>query len=257
MQPAYLKLCTEFYDLTKPAASLNEVDFYERLLNTSPGPILEAMCGSGRLLIPLLKRGCVLDGVDNSTHMLDSCQKRCSAQGLSVELYNQSLQQLKLPKRYDLIFIAMGSFQLISDAKEALQILENLRSALLPGGRLVIETFIPWDALKESIHGACLAKHSHEASFKDVVNAMDGSQIVHKFAVIFDFNEQLKKSKSSYEKWINGLFSYSEEEEYIIRWYYRFEMQLLLEKAHFSSVVISDELFEQNEPTLVYIASNS
>lgn len=70
MKSSYLNLCTEFYDLTKAEAGPKEVAFYEKLLGTAKGPILEAMCGSGRLLIPLLKEGLVLEGVDNSSHML-------------------------------------------------------------------------------------------------------------------------------------------------------------------------------------------
>lgn len=115
MKPSYLNLCTEFYDLTKPEAGPKEIAFYGECLKAAKGPILEAMCESGRLLIPLLKNGLLLEGVDNSQHMLQSCQKRCSAQGLSVQLHNQSLQTLNLPKKYDVIFVAIGSFQLIHD----------------------------------------------------------------------------------------------------------------------------------------------
>ncbi len=255
MKPSYLNLCTEFYDLTKPEAGPKEVAFYEKLLKTAKGPILEAMCGSGRLLIPLLKKGFVLDGVDNSKHMLQSCQKRCSDQGLSVQLHNQHLQAVNLPKRYDLIFIAIGSFQLIYDGKETLLILEKLRSALLPGGRLVIETFIPWDAIKDNIQGSVLSNQSREVRFEKVIDTADGSQIIHKSAVTVYFKEQLEKTRSSYEKWVDQQFSHSEEEEYIVRWYHRFEMQLLLEKAGFSTVEILDESFEQNEQAVVYIAS--
>ncbi|HUX79739.1 MAG TPA: hypothetical protein VMW10_08370 [Alphaproteobacteria bacterium] len=48
---AYKSLCTEFYDMTKPLASGIEVVFYKERL--SHKTVLEAMCGSGRLLIPL------------------------------------------------------------------------------------------------------------------------------------------------------------------------------------------------------------
>src|SRR5690606_10715357 len=198
------------------------------------GPILEAMCGSGRLLIPLLKKGFLIEGVDNSQHMLQSCQKRCSAQGLSVQLHNQSLQTLNLPKKYDVIFIAIGSFQLIHDEETALHVLENLRAALLPGGRLIIETFVPWDSIKDNIHGSTLANQSSEVSFEKTVDAADGSQIIHKSAVNLYINEQLEKTKSSYEKWIGKRLISSEEEEYIVRWHHRFEMDLLLEKAGFA-----------------------
>jgi cyclopropane fatty-acyl-phospholipid synthase-like methyltransferase len=257
MKPSYLNLCTEFYDLSKPEAGPKEVAFYEKLLKTAKGPILEAMCGSGRLLIPLLKKGFALEGVDNSQHMLQSCQKRCSTQGLSIQLHNQALQKLALPRKYDIIFIAIGSFQLVHDDKEARYVLAQLHSALQPGGRLVIETFIPWDAIKDNIHGSTLAEQSNEVVFEKAVNAADGSQIIHKSAVTIYFNQQLEKTRSSYEKWIDKRMSHSEEEEYIVRWYHRFELQLLLEKTGFSTVTILDDSFEQNEQAVIYIASKS
>lgn len=71
------------------------------------------------------------------------------------------------------------------------------------------------------------------------------------------FNEQLEKTHSHYEKWVNGIFSHGEEEEYIVRWYYRFEMELFLQKAGFSSVHIMDTSFEQNEQAIVYTALKS
>lgn len=256
MKPAYMKLCTEYYDLTKPEADIKEVNFYENLLKTSKGPILEAMCGSGRLLIPLLKKGLVLEGVDNSSSMLQSCKKRCSDQNLSIQLYNQSLNNLHLPKKFGLIFIAIGSFQLISDRIEALQILKQLRSSLLPKGTLVIETFVPWDSIRDNINETILADKSKTMSFEKTAKGTGNSKIIHKSFVTTYFNEQLENTKSFYEKWIGEKHVQSEEEEYNVRWYYRFEMQLLLEKAGFSNIIIKDESFELNEQAVIYVASN-
>lgn len=255
MKPSYLNLCTEFYDLTKPEAGPKEIAFYAKLLGAAKGPILEAMCGSGRLLIPLLKRGFVIEGVDNSSHMLQSCRKRCSDLGLTVQLYHQPLQELDLLQKYDLIFIAIGSFQLIQDRKEALNILQNLHSALLPNGRVMLETFIPWDVIKDNINGSVLMNASKEKFFERTSFSSNGSRIVHKKTVAVNFKEQIEKTQSRYEKWDHEQFSHAEEEEYVVRWYYRFEMELLLEKAGFSSVRIVDESFEQNEQAVVYVAS--
>jgi hypothetical protein len=49
MKPSYQSLCAEFYDLTKPEAGPKEIFFYRELLKDSDGPLMEAMCGSGRL----------------------------------------------------------------------------------------------------------------------------------------------------------------------------------------------------------------
>lgn len=131
---SYKKLCTEFYDLSKPEAHHSEVDDYFNRLKDIRGDILEAMCGSGRLLIPLLKLGMNIEGVDNSSDMLDSCKQRVKDCGLKTILYHQNLELLNLPKHYAAIFIAIGSFQLI-DRDKVLLVLQNLNKHLLPGGR--------------------------------------------------------------------------------------------------------------------------
>lgn len=250
----YSKLCTEFYDVTKPEAGPKEVAFYEKLLKTAKGPILEAMCGSGRLLIPLLRRGLTINGLDNSMDMLKSCQRRVYDKNFSTKLYNQFLQNLDMSEKYDIVFIAIGSFQLIHENSDAVRALQNLSSILLPGGRLVIETFIPWDSIKENIKGSVLAAQSEEKIFEKSVDVRDGVRIVHRSAISIHFDKQLEKTRSRYEKWINDKISHYEEEEYIVRWYHRFEMQLLLEKIGFLTIDILDESFEQNEQAIIYVA---
>ena len=51
----YQQLCSEFYDADKKYASSEEVDFYQKFFNKDD-LILEPMCGSGRLLIPLMQK---------------------------------------------------------------------------------------------------------------------------------------------------------------------------------------------------------
>ncbi|OGN62359.1 MAG: hypothetical protein A3E26_01660 [Chlamydiae bacterium RIFCSPHIGHO2_12_FULL_49_32] len=254
MKPSYQNLCTEFYDLTKPEAGPKEVAFYRDLLKATKGPFLEAMCGSGRLLIPLLRTGLVIDGVDNSAHMLKSCRQRCENQHLHVKLLNQPLQDLTLSQKYSLIFIAIGSFQLIKDRIEALRILKNLRQNLLPGGKLIIETFIPWDGIKEGIRESILADQSDPIISERTIQSPDGFEMINRSTVTLYFKEQLEMHQTHYEKRGHGELLLTEEEEYAVRWYYRHEMELFLEKAGFSSIEIKDESFEQTPQATIYIA---
>lgn len=51
----YKKLCAEFYDLDKPTATKDDLDFY--LQYCQPGvTILEAMSGTGRFLLPFFSK---------------------------------------------------------------------------------------------------------------------------------------------------------------------------------------------------------
>jgi SAM-dependent methyltransferase len=141
--PAYSTLCSLYYDAVKAYAGAAETDFYASFIQRHPGRALEAMSGSGRLAIPLLQRGYVVDGVDNSSAMLTRCQERLMALGLTMQQYNQSLEELALPHCYSVITIAVGSFQLITQRDTALLTLQKLYEHLLPGGVLLIDFFIP------------------------------------------------------------------------------------------------------------------
>jgi hypothetical protein len=144
---------------------------------------------------------------------------------------------------------------LIHGQTEALKILKILAAALLPGGRLVLETFIPWDATKDNINGSVLSDQSRETTV-ETTSSPDGFKIINQSKVTVNFKEQLEISQTRYEKWADGKLIHAEEEEYAVRWYHRYEMELFLEKAGFSSVKIIDESFEQNEQAVVYLALN-
>ena len=66
----YGRLCTEVYDITKPQAPADALEFYLRHLGSADEPVLEPMCGSGRFLIPFLEWGVDIDGTDASPYML-------------------------------------------------------------------------------------------------------------------------------------------------------------------------------------------
>lgn len=47
-----------------------DIEFYQEKLKNFKGRILEAMVGSGRVIIPLLEAGLNVDGVDYSAEIL-------------------------------------------------------------------------------------------------------------------------------------------------------------------------------------------
>jgi len=74
---AYGKLCTQFYDLHKPQAQEESLQYYISCAKRCFGPILEPMCGSGRYLIPMMEQGFSIQGFDSSPSMLEACKEKC------------------------------------------------------------------------------------------------------------------------------------------------------------------------------------
>ena len=101
----YGKLCTQFYDITKPSPPEDAFKFYLDQARHVGGSVLELMCGSGRFLVPLLQQGIDIDGSDASADMLEVCRAKCESLGLKTNLYQQTIEETKLSRKYELIII--------------------------------------------------------------------------------------------------------------------------------------------------------
>ncbi len=252
---SYQQLCSEFYDLLRPEASPKEVNFYSSFLKTVHGPFLEAMCGSGRILIPLLRNGFPIDGVDNAAHMLENCQKRCTLQQLPVQLFNQPLEKLSLPKQYTCIIVALGSFQHFADHRfTALQVLQRLHNHLLPGGSLLIDMIVPWGLIQASIQNDLFSHEIRTVESTQTVATPNDAKITCKTTSKIDPEKQLAISENHYEKTLHGKTIAAEKEQLAFRWYHRYEMELLLEKAGFSVARVWNESFEPHLQSTIYQA---
>lgn len=204
-QKIYGTLCSQFYDATEGYASQKEIDFYVSCIEKSPGRALEAMSGSGRLLLPLLKRGYVVDGVDNSPAMLARCHERCAGFNLAPTLHEQSLENLSLPHKYTTVIIAVGSFQLIHDRHAALQALQKLRTHLAPGGNLFVDTFTP--NINADPISVRVARLDPQTTIRLTTRH------------IFEEKAQRADSICTYEKFVDGVVQKVEQELVRVAWY--------------------------------------
>jgi len=135
---SYGPLCTEFYDLDKPYAPADAIEYYRQRALDANGPVLEPMCGSGRFLLPLLGSGIDIDGTDASPTMLQACARHAARRGLAAALYLQPVETLELPRLYRMAFVPSGSIGLLHP--DAIQgALISLRSSLSRGSVLLLE----------------------------------------------------------------------------------------------------------------------
>jgi SAM-dependent methyltransferase len=237
---AYGELCTEVYDLTKKVGDSlgGDIEYYRERLKQCSGRILEAMAGSGRVLIPLLEAGLAVDGVDASTEMLASCRRRCEERGLETNLYEAPLQELSLPHKYGAIIVPGGSFLLIEQREESLEALRRLYEHLVPGGRLILDLFLPDPPFETGKVGT------------SVFSLPDGDTITMKGKLVeVDFYRQYQVSHLKYEKWREGRLLQTELQRFALRWYGVEEFKLILEHIGFSEVTVSADFVFGKEPS--------
>jgi SAM-dependent methyltransferase len=226
---SYGTLATQFYDADKPRASDAEVAWYVERLPADAGPVLEAMSGSGRLLIPLLEQGLTVHGCDASAAMIASCEARLDALNYARTLFRQDVASLNLPFRYAAAFVAAGSFQLLADPLAAFAALERIRAHLVEPGLLFLDLLVP----REAVHppGAPLVEAR-------TVTLSDGSRITYRSETTVDTAGRRIDVRGRYEKRAGPLILAREDESLALTWYSEEEITALLGEAGYRDVAV-------------------
>jgi SAM-dependent methyltransferase len=206
----YGPLLTEAYDLDKPEAPAEELAYYRHHVERCGEPVLEAMCGSGRFLVPLLEADIDIDGFDASPHMLGACAAKCAGRGLRASLYEQTLHELELPRRYRFIFAGGASFGLIVDIREVEESLRRLHDHLLPGGNLLLEVETPRAAPANAESGQVPPRRWTRP---------DGAEIVQHYRGSYDPETKTQRGTLSYELWVSGERVLVEENAWVLRYW--------------------------------------
>ncbi|WP_292896813.1 class I SAM-dependent methyltransferase [Nitratireductor sp.] len=224
MENAYGTLASWVYHLDKPIGrSFGDIEFYRDRLSGCTGPILEPGAGNGRVLIPLLEAGFDIRGFDASEEMVAYCRRECDARGLPSPVDIARFEDFEYETRFGAIIIPAGSFQLITEPRQALSVLERFRKALLPGGRLILDL----DAL------ACLADTAlaarHWQTRDDLLSLVESR-------VETCFQRQTTLSQLRYEHWRDGRLVASEIQLFHLRLWGLLEFELALRSAGFVQV---------------------
>ena len=114
-----------------------ELPFFQDAIARFGQPVLDVACGTGRLLLPLLRVGIDIDGCDISGDMLRFCRKKAAAEGYDPHLYEQPMHAFDIPRRYKTIYIC-GSFGLSGSRAADLETLRRCYIHLEDGGALLL-----------------------------------------------------------------------------------------------------------------------
>jgi ubiquinone/menaquinone biosynthesis C-methylase UbiE len=244
----YAGRTTEFYDLWYPDDWLPDAALYERWMARNPGPALELACGTGRLLLHYVAKGLPVTGVDCSPDMLAICRRKADARNLNVELHEQFMQSLDIPETYRTIYIPFTSFQGITTTDDALEALRRFHAHLEPGGQFLTTMYFPSYPITVKQDG----------SFKLVAERTlpDGASLLIYDSTRNQFVKQLKSVVFKFEVWRGERLVETHKHALQIRWWYPFELQLLMEKAGFADVQVfgnlTDEPLKDSDGTMTF-----
>ncbi len=242
----YSGIVAEWYDIILKSEK-NDIEFYTDIVKRFGGPALELASGTGRILTELLKEGVLIEGVDSSREMNERCIDKIKELNLSSEIYAQDIVELNLPKKYNTIFIAGASFQLIPDRSDAQSVLGKVHDHLLENGVFILDLFTPLEKNNLLNDGVWVkGREGHnEKGEKLLVYASNKNNLY----------EQTINGLYKYELYQNGRLNETVIGEIMLRWYSQYEFLLMLEKAGFSKIEIERKrLISTHGEAFVYFA---
>lgn len=221
----YGKLSTMLYQLTKPVGySINgDIEYYEEQLAHCQGRVLEAGVGTGRMLIPLLKKGLMVDGVDLSAPMLEQCRANLKKENDNAVLYQADLTELDLQEKYEAIIMPTGSFGLLPRSSVK-KVLASFYHHLERNGQVIIDLELPISFVPNQTKTYHYPLNSEQGIlFTETSQEMDW------------YNQ--KVSYIHRYEWVKeGIVEQTELSHFILCWYGMDEFSALLYEAGFQSV---------------------
>jgi SAM-dependent methyltransferase len=213
--------------------------FYRSIIERQGGAALDVGCGTGRLLLDYLAAGLDVDGVDNSPEMLAICREKAAALGISVggRLFEQVMQEMDLPRRYETIFVPSSSFQLLTDAREADEAMRRFVAHLAPDGILVMSI------MSKLWPGKALPPQMVWTEWANVGEAQrpDGRSVRRWARARYDHEHQLEHEENRYEVVVNGNIVATESygRSPAVRWYSQSQIESVVERAGLKRVRIT------------------
>jgi SAM-dependent methyltransferase len=203
-----------------------DLEFYVERARAARGPVLEAACGTGRVLIPTLEAGVDIDGFDLEPAMIERLRSKAAARGLAPRLFVGDLREFTAPRRYALITIPFRAFMHLETSDDQIAALRCLREHLAPGGALVLNLFYPrWEYMREHEGRRLL-----EREFTDPAS---GSHVALWDTAHYDrVNQRLVNEREVVVR--DGDRETTHRYGFTLRWTFVYEMELLLGLAGFT-----------------------
>jgi SAM-dependent methyltransferase len=132
----YEVLWPELFD---PAVVASAVNFLAEL--AGGGPALELGIGTGRIALPLSRRGIVVHGIELSPAMIT--RLRAQPGGSDVHVTIGDLARVTVGAAFRLVYLVRNTITNLTSQDEQVEAFRNAAAHLEPGGCLVIENYVP------------------------------------------------------------------------------------------------------------------
>jgi SAM-dependent methyltransferase len=126
-------------DMFEPAAIESAVDFLADL--AGDGAALELGIGTGRIALPLAKRGVRVHGIDLSEAMVARLRAKPGAEDIGVKIGDFATTTVE--GTFSLAYLVFNTINNLTTQDEQVACFQNVAAHLEPGGCFVIEVGVP------------------------------------------------------------------------------------------------------------------
>ena len=197
---------SKYYDIWYEDQT-EDVEFYRQMASRCGGPILECMCGTGRILIPLAKEGYEIAGFDISEAMLDKLTAKMEPLDDDIQekirIGHADICNFNCNRKYRLIIVPFNSFLHLLQTEEQEAALRNVVENLQDDGQFVMSVFNPRLDRPENLmrhRGTKVTKHGEVIS-KFEAQSFDNSKqrtTVHYFMDISRQDRELRRVTTTF-----------------------------------------------------------
>jgi SAM-dependent methyltransferase len=146
-----------------------DIPFYLAAVTGCQPPLLEVGCGSGRILLALLRSGHTVTGVDISEEMLALARRKLQQEplGLNGALVLHDFAKGPMPGRYGAALITFYTFNYVHP-DERLAFLQHIGRNLVQGAPVILHLFYPATLAHPELEGKWQAKGCYRIEGEEV-----------------------------------------------------------------------------------------
>ena len=230
----------------------DDIDFYCGLAEKYGDPVLELGCGTGRISIPLARRGYRVVGLDASKSMLEIFKKKLEKEPNEVrkriEIIHADMRDFSLDKKFPLIIIPFSSIVHLTSLNDSLKAFTNAYNHLIKGGAFVFDVFIPkYEYITKRRRIEFYTRDTDE-----------GKRLILWERAEYDLTNQL----IHVDRLVEIVHPDNESKRYFwkttLRWYTKSELELLLKLAGFNNIKVYGDFnlgeYRYEKGKMVFIA---
>ncbi len=232
----------------------DDLGLYHELARRADGPILDAMCGTGRVIVPLAEAGFKVFGLDIAPAMVRTVERKITELNLRdrLQVNGGDVRSFELEEHFDLALVPLNSFMHLETVADQLAALDRLKQHLRPGGLLVIDLFNPDPTDLTSDQNVLV----HERTF----TGPNGHQVQKYITRHTDWAAQRQAVEFVYDELEPDGTVKRRVLPFTMRWLYRFEVEHLLARAELSLEGVYGDYdlapYASDSPQMIVFAEN-